>query len=53
MPHSAIDGRELRPGEWYANITERDLRQWLSPFKVSLIDTFSTLGDIYALAIKV
>lgn len=55
-PHSAVDGGELRPGEFYRNVTRALLAAWLAPFAVSLIqETPPPPGgeaDIYALAIK-
>jgi SAM-dependent methyltransferase len=51
-PHSAVDGGPLRDGEYYRNINREQLRDWLTPFGFWLIDTFSTPGDIYALAVK-
>lgn len=50
-PHSAVDGRELKEGEYYQNVTVRDLRFWLSDFSFVMIDR-DTVGDIYALAVK-
>ena len=29
------------------------MRTWLLPFGFSMIDTFSTPGDIYAVAVKI
>lgn len=52
-PHSAVDGGRLRPGEYYGNVSEGDMREWLKPFGFSLIDTFANPTDIYALAVKV
>ncbi len=52
-PHSGVDGGRLRAGEWYANITAADLREWLKPFAVALVDDFSRTGDIYAFAVQV
>src|SRR5579883_267247 len=51
-PHSAVDGGALREGEYYRNINREQLYGWLAPFGFSLIDTFSTPGDIYALAVR-
>jgi hypothetical protein len=51
-PHSAVDGGPLRDQEYYRNINREQLRGWLVPFGFWLIDTFSTPGDIYALAVK-
>ena len=50
-PHSAVDGKELKEGEYYRNITPADLRYWLSDFPFFLINT-DTPGDIYALCVK-
>lgn len=52
-PHSAIDGGELRPGEWYKNISESELRSWLVGYGGVMIDTFSNPTDIYLYAVKV
>lgn len=51
-PHSAVDGCDLRSGEFYSNVEEEDLRRWLSEFSDVSITTRPDLGDIYALAIK-
>lgn len=51
-PHSALDGGPLRPGEFYRNVGEEALRAWLKPFGLSLVDSFSQPGDLYALAIN-
>lgn len=50
-PHSAL-GTSLRPGEYYANVTDAEMRQWLQGFAVSLVDAWSHPGDIYAFAVK-
>lgn len=50
-PHSAVDGDHLRAGEFYRNVLESDLRDWLSPFSTVLID-LSVFGDICAFATK-
>jgi predicted methyltransferase len=52
-PHSAVDGGPLRDGEFYHNVNREELHAWLAPFGFSLIDTFSAIGDIYAVAVKV
>ena len=52
-PCSSMDGGPLREPECYHNINREQLRGWLVPFGFCLIDTFSTPGDIYALAVKV
>jgi predicted methyltransferase len=51
-PHSAIDGGQLRDGEYYHNVNREELRTWVAPFGFSLIDTFSVPGDIYAVAVR-
>ncbi len=50
-PHSAVDGEHLREGEYYRNVLERELRDWLRPFSTVLIDV-ATFGDVYAMATK-
>lgn len=52
VPHSAVDGGALRPGEFYRNVNREQLHGWLAPFGFALIDTATTPGDIYALAVK-
>lgn len=61
-PHSAFDGNQLRPGEYYGNVDRELLRSCLERqhrdrhdeecFKIVAIDTKTTSGDIYAVAIK-
>jgi SAM-dependent methyltransferase len=51
-PHSAVDGGPLRDGEFYRNVSREELRDWLKPFGFAMIDTFTTPGDIYALAVR-
>lgn len=51
-PHSAVDGGPLQEGEFYRNVSRPQLQGWLAPFGFALIDTFTTPGDIYALAVK-
>lgn len=50
LPHGA-GGEELNVGEFYRNVTEAELREWLALFTVVLVDV-SQPTDIYALAIK-
>ena len=50
-PHSAIDGGALRPGEFYRNVSSRELRDWLANFESVEIET-TMPGDIYAVAMK-
>lgn len=51
-PHSSVDGGALRPGEYYSNVVEPQLRQWLSDFSDIRIQLNPAAGDIYATAIK-
>ncbi len=51
-PHSAVDGGPLRPGEFYANVTEDDLNAWLSDFATRSVEVDRTAGDSYATAVK-
>lgn len=50
IPHGAA-GSDLAEGEFYRNVTEAELREWLALFSIVLIDV-SQPTDIYALAIK-
>jgi SAM-dependent methyltransferase len=49
-PHSAVDGGPLREGEFYANVQEDELKEWLKRFSKVEIILFN--DDIYALAYK-
>lgn len=49
--HSAVDGGDLREGEYYQNVSYGDLSFWLSDFSRRII-TKKMYGDIYALAFK-
>lgn len=51
-PHSAVDGGLLPAGEFYRNVTEADLLEWLRPFAHVDIRTNPREGDIYAVASK-
>jgi hypothetical protein len=53
-PHSAVDGCDLRGGEFYRNVTRGDLAAWLSPFDGAFFDECNqgSHGDIYALAVR-
>lgn len=51
-PHSAIDGWALRDGEFYRNVSEKNLRAWLSDFATVSIEENHEAGDIYATACK-
>lgn len=51
-PHSAVDGKELRKGEHYANVDPKVLETSLrSLFKHVWLDT-SVPNDLYAVAVK-
>jgi len=49
-PHS-VNGNELPKEEFYRNVSEEDLREWLKPFAVALIQDRAG-EDIYSLAVK-
>jgi SAM-dependent methyltransferase len=49
--HSGIDGGPLRDDEYYANVSETDLRNWLAAFAVVLTQVRAD-ADLYALALK-
>lgn len=50
QPHS-VDGGALPEGEWYRNVSEGELCEWLRPFAVKLIQNRDDV-DLYALAVK-
>lgn len=50
-PHSALDGGELRPTEFYRPVTRELLHDWLRGFRAMTINEANP-GDIYALAFK-
>lgn len=52
IPHSAVDGGDLRYGEFYANVLDTELREWLTPFADVRVQINPEAGDIYATAIK-
>lgn len=52
MPHSGVDGGQLRAGEFYRNVTPDDLRVWLRDFaQVEVSENIDT-ADVYATAVK-
>jgi hypothetical protein len=52
-PHSAIDGCDLREGEFYRNVSAADLQEWLADADCTLtVGENSAAGDTYALAQK-
>jgi hypothetical protein len=50
-PHSADDGGDLRPGEFYRNVTPQHLRVWLEGF-AGVQWHIDAHGDLYAHAKK-
>lgn len=53
-PHSAVDGCALKEGEYYGNISEADLREWLDRAGFVKIKAIGNVGwqDVYATAVK-
>lgn len=52
MPHSGVDGGQLRAGEFYRNVTPDALREWLCDFiDVEVVENVDT-ADVYATAVK-
>lgn len=52
MPHSGHDGRQLRHGEFYRNVSPDLLRAWLRDFlEVEVVENIDT-ADLYATAVK-
>ena len=52
MPHSGIDGGQLRIGEYYQNVEPDALRSWLHDFdQVEVVENIDT-ADVYATAVK-
>jgi hypothetical protein len=52
-PHSAIDGCDLREGEFYRNVSAADLQEWLADADCTLtVGENPAAGDTYALAQK-
>lgn len=50
QPHSATDGGQLRPDEFYRNVSTDDLAKWLKPF--SSVDVCEQGDDVQAVAVK-
>jgi len=52
--HSAVDGGPLRPGEYYRNVPDDELRAWLrgAGFACEALESHPDRGDVYALARK-
>lgn len=51
QPHSAVEGGELKEGEFYRNVSVAELRYWLSDFGLVMIVS-DVPGDLYAVAIR-
>jgi hypothetical protein len=52
-PHSAIDGCDLREGEFYRNVSAANLQEWLADADCTLtVGENPAAGDTYALAQK-
>jgi SAM-dependent methyltransferase len=53
-PHSAIDGCDLKPGEYYCGVTPEEIRDWLAPANpaASTLQHDHVLGDSYFWALK-
>lgn len=47
-PHSALDGGQLRAGEFYRNVLPETLADWLRSFTVHLLEYHPERGDLYA-----
>jgi len=52
LPHSAVDGGNLRDGEFYRNVTAANLWAWCKRFKTCVIEFNRETCDIYAIAEK-
>ena len=51
-PHSAVDGAQVREGEFYRNVKIPTLRRWLAPFSAIDIEVDETAGDVRVVAVK-
>ena len=53
--HSAVDGGQLRPHEWYANLTPAAIANCLegSGFSIRIVESNQHWHDVYAAGIKV
>lgn len=54
MPHSAVDGGSIHPGEWYANIDPVGLTGWMQKagLHIETLEVHDVRGDLYSLARK-
>lgn len=49
--HSAVDGGPLRSGEYYRNITDKEVTAWLGTWATwQAVLQFDTTGDLFAVA---
>lgn len=51
-PHSAADGGPLRGGEYYANVSEEDIKEWLADWDDVTIEVHVGRGDLYVTAVR-
>lgn len=53
-PHSAVDGRNLRPGEFYQNVSSGELLEWLleAGFERCVVDQQRAPADVRCVAYK-
>jgi hypothetical protein len=53
-PHSAIDGGEVRPGEFYRNVSSAQFHRWVKRHGgvVQHVEEHPNRGDLYAVVIK-
>lgn len=51
-PHSAVDGGNIHPGEYYANIDPDALAEWLAAIGTHEVTVDTDAGDVYGWARK-
>jgi len=51
-PHSAVDGAEVREGEFYRNVKIPTLKKWLAEFTTVDIEVDEIAGDVRVIAVK-
>lgn len=52
LPHSAVDGLNLRSGEYYRNVETSDLESWLSACREAAVFYAPDTRDVYGVARK-
>lgn len=54
LPHSAIDGANLREGEFYRNVPKDDLVAWFKAAGLRVVDVLDRpdVGDLYVCGVK-